>query len=81
MVSNIKYLLNSRGFALALFTYASAAIWFYTIFIIVEAPIFAALLPDTAKMGCYLYFVKGLSSSAVILVPLFTKKGKNTSYM
>ena len=81
MGSNIKKLLHSRGFALALFTYASASIWFYSVLVIVEAPIFAAFLPDTAKMGCYLYFVKGISSFAVILVPLFTRKGKSKLFM
>ena len=77
MGPKVKSLLHSKGFALALFCCASAGTCFYTIFIIVEAPIFAALLPDTAKIGCYIYFVKGLSGLAIFLVPVFTKRGKD----
>ena len=55
--------------------WSSLNIVFYTIVSMTEAPIFAAFLPDPAKLGCYIAFLKGFSSPAVILVPLFTRRG------
>ena len=47
----------------------------YSLVGMIEAPIFASFLPEPAKLGNYIGFVKGISSPAVLLVPLFEKKG------
>ena len=54
---------------------ASASIWMYSLVGMIEAPIFASFVPELATLGTYIGFVKGISSPAVLLVPLFEKKG------
>ena len=73
----VSRILESEVFSLLLFSICSMGIWLWTLVSMIEAPIFAAFLPEPAKLGCYLGFVKGFASPAAFLLPLFLKKGQD----
>ena len=54
---------------------ASVGIWLWSDALTVEVPFLVPILPEGWRLGSFLVLMKGLSTSSLLLLPLFLKRG------
>ena len=72
VLSNNSFFAKLNFFLLIL---ASVAIWLWSDALTVEVPFLVPFLPEGWRLGSFLVLMKGLSTSALLLLPLFLKRG------
>ena len=76
LTTRVRALVCSRElFHITLYRYSVIGIWWWSLALTIEVPFLAPYLVEREKLGALLILARGLSAAAVLLVPLFTRKG------